>query len=381
MKYRETGSLEYISCRAAKCILSGKNRFTAGDLRISIDEVSNRFGADDVKNNCPYFAAGYLHLECFENLVDPIPLAHAGIIAPDRRTTLIHEPDRAAKVGSSNNNKMALVKKQITGFERWVAAHPVGSKRAEGKDTLNATIWMCGQRPGRIRSHFPPGVRLADVKQWIKDNRHSNGWGGRRMARGTVEELAEKIAAGKQHEIIAPRNGPNGKPGMTIGGGRARKRRRHDTSTDASSNSDSDSGSGSGSGSDSDSPAPRVRRHKRRRSDHHKKASSSHRIKLEPRRRYNPTPEPSSPHPRLTFTSKAVFPPKVSFPGSDDSVQEITAEEAMATRCPSTRIKKEVITYVISDDDDDSEKENRDPTYTKEKSGTKSAAIKRELRV
>lgn len=291
-------------------------------------------------------------------MVDTTPLANAGILVPDRRGDLPHEPERATKQPGFSNNKMALVKKQITEYEKWVETHPVGGERAKGKHTLNAAMWIAGQRASRIKSRFPPHVSTKDVEEWIEKNKHSRGWGGRRMANGTVAEMESKIAAGREHEIIAPRNGPSGKRGMIIGSTkklRKKRSRRH------RSNSDSDSDSESSSGSDSDSPAPRHRQ-KRRRSDNPKAAS---RKGKQPRRRRSSTPDVTSS--RLTYFDSTAVLPKRAREGSSDSLREISAEQAMATtNRTSKRIKKEVQTYVVSDDDNDSEKENIDPTYKTE---------------
>lgn len=182
------------------------------------------------------------------------------------------------------------------------------------------------------------------------------------MANGTVAEMESKIAAGKEHEIIAPRNGPNGKQGMKIGGGEGsrRKRRRRDPAPESGSDSSSDSNPESGSDCDSDSPPPRHR-NKRYRPNNQKAAAEPHRTKKQLRKRPGPTPSSS----RLTYFDSAAVLPKKTREESVDSLREITAEEAMATtNRMSSRIKKEVKTYVISDDDDDSGKENKDPTYT-----------------
>lgn len=363
MKFRETGKPQYLCCRAEHCTFSGDNRFSVGDLRIAIDEVASRFSPDDVENNCPYFAAGFIHLECFENMVDTTPLANAGILVPDRRDTLPHEPERATKQPGSSNNKMALTKKQVTEFEKWVEAHPVGGERAKGKHTLNAALWISGQRAGRIKTRFPPAVSISDVQKWLNATRHGNGWGGRRMANGTVAEMEIKIAAGKEHEIIAPRNGPSGKQGMKVGSaeGSSKKRRRRDLTPESSTDSSSDSNPESDSDCDSDPPPPPPRhRNKRYRPKNQKTAAELHRPKKQPRKRPGPIPPPS----RLTYFDSAAVLPQKTREESADSLREITAEEAMATTNRiSPRIKKEVKTYVISDDDD-SEKENSDPTYT-----------------
>lgn len=362
MKFRETGKPQYLCCRAEHCTFSEDNRFSVGDIRIAIDEVASRFSPDDVENNCPYFAAGFIHLECFEDMVDPAPLVNAGILIPDRRDNLPHEPERITKQPGSGNNKMALTKKQVIEFEKWAEAHPAGSERAKGKQTLNAAMWISGQRAGRIKTRFPPAVSISDVQKWLNENRHGQGWGGRRMANGTVAEMESKIAAGKEHEIIAPRNGPSGKQGMKIGGAdrSSRKRRRRDPAPESDPDSNSDSNPESGSDCESDPPPPRHR-NKRYRPNSQKAAAEPRRVKKQLRERPSPTPSSSS---RLTYFDSAAALPKKTREESVDSLREITAEEAMAiTNRTSSRIKKEVKTYVISDDDD-SEKENRDPTYT-----------------
>lgn len=365
MKQRETGRPQYMRCRADKCSISGDNRFMVGDLRVAIDEVTGRFGPDDVENNCPYFAAGFIHLECLEHMVDLAPLVSAGILIPDRREILPNEPEKYTKYSGNCNNKMALVKKQIVEYERWAAAHPAGSKRAEGKRTLNVAMWISGQRSGRIRARFPPGVKAADVTKWISDNRYGQGWGGRRMAGGTVLEMEMKIAAGKEHEIIAPRNGLSGKRGMNIGGVKKQPtKRRH---TELESESELGSSSSSSSDSDSDSPAPRHKQ-KKRRTNNKKAAVEPPRSKKQRGRRDSIASMRSSPGTRLTYFNSAATPPKKTREPSQEYVQEIPAEQARVIIAPrrrmSTRIKKEVMTYILSDDDD-SEKENRDPTYSK----------------
>lgn len=182
------------------------------------------------------------------------------------------------------------------------------------------------------------------------------------MANGTVAEMESKIAAGREHEIIAPRNGPSGKRGMIIGSTKKlRKKRSRRHNLQSRSNSDSSSGSDSSSDSDSDSQAPRHRQ-KRRRSDNPKAES---RKGKQPRRRRSSTPDVTSS--RLTYFDSTAVLPKRAREGSSDSLREISAEQAMATtNRTSKRIKKEVETYVISDDDNDSEKENIDPTYKME---------------
>lgn len=366
MRQRETGRPQYICCRAQNCTLSGENRFMVGDLRVAIDEVAGRFGPNDVENNCPYFAAGFMHLECFERMVDVAPLVSEGILVPDRRKVLAHEPEKYTKYSGQCNNKMTLVKKQILAYEKWAKAHPAGSKRAEDKDTLNVAIWMAGQRSGRIRARLPPGVRTSDVRKWIDENRYGQGWGGRRMARGTVAEMEMKIAAGREHEIIAPRNGPNGKLGMQVGGVRKRPLKRRHTESEPESDLDS----GSGSDSDSGSPAPRHKE-KRRRNNKGGTAAPPPHSKKQRRRHSSASSVSSLPDTGLTYFNSAVTPPKKTREPSQESVQEISTEQARvavaSSRRMSTRVKKEVVTYILSDDDDDSDKENEDPSYSKSK--------------
>lgn len=365
MKHRETGRPQYICCRAEDCALSNDNRFMVGDLRVAIDEVTGRFGPDDVENNCPYFSAGFIHLECFERLVDIAPLVREGILVPDRRQILAHEPEKFTKYSGNCNNKMALVKKQIIEYEKWAVAHPAGSKRAKGKDTLNAAIWISGQRSGRIRTRLPSGIKTSDVKKWIDDNKYGQGWGGRRMAGGTVAEMEMKIAAGREHEIIAPRNGPSGKLGMHVGGARNRpsKRRHSESEPEAAL----DPNPSSSSDSDSDSPAPRHKQKKRR--VNKEKAAVEPPLPKKQRRRYSSASSSSEPDAGLTYFDSAATPPKKTGEPNQESVQETSTEQArVAGRRPmSTRTKKkEVVTYIISDDDD-SDKENSDPTYSKSK--------------
>lgn len=343
IKSRETGKPQYTCCRAKKCDLSRDRKFTVGDIRVAIDEVTGRFSPNQVQNNCPYFAAGYIHLECLEGLINIAPLVASGIIVPDDRQTLPHEPEKITKQGPPTNNKMGLIKKQLRQFDIWKTAHPADSKWAVEQHTLNAILWISGQRPGRIRSRFPPGVTAKSVAKFLKENRTANGWGGRRMARGTVAELQQKLKEGKSHEIIAPRNGPSGKKGMFIGGAAKKKalkdkKRRHEEASDEEPSS----------GSSSESDVPTTRKYKKRRGNN---------VKYE-------DPIASSPDERVTyFESESTLPQKkddgFKVFESDEPVEEDATERHHRA---SPRIKKEIESYVISDDDD-SDKENMDPSW------------------
>lgn len=265
--------------------------------------------------------------------------------------------------------------------------HPLGSQRATGQYTLNAMLWISGQRPGRVKTSYPEGVTPKMITKFLKSNKTTMGWGGRRMAGGTIEEMDERIAAGKAHEIVAPRNGPTGKRGMRVGRSKNYYKRCLSES-DPPSSSELE-------------PASPLHRRKRRRTD---TIANLSRARRNPQ--YYDEPEgssenKSSPDPGLTyFSSTTALPTKENSTSNeqglfreitsdedfapneqDDFLPDVTPDENPASneqdnilhemttnetsariqRRASRRTRKQVVTYAISSDDDDTDKENSDP--------------------
>lgn len=212
---------KYTCCRSSTCAL-GTN-FKVGDIRVAIDELSSRFSPQHVQNADPYFASGFLHLQCLESLIDISPLVTLGVLIPDTRKDFAHEPP--AGKGAKSNNKMALNNKELAAFSNWKGATATAAAPRSGNQSLTARIWLANCKKSRSKNlaRAPPGVTKADVDA---QNEVHTLWGGRRAVGKSIEEMNRLEAEGRLDELIAPRNGTTMKRGMGPTGSTAERNNR-----------------------------------------------------------------------------------------------------------------------------------------------------------
>ncbi|KAL7267873.1 hypothetical protein RUND412_009526 [Rhizina undulata] len=192
-------------CRAARCVVGkGKHQLKVGQFRVAFDELTRRLPADH--DNDPYFAAGFIHLECLEAITSIPKLCRSGLVKVDDRTILPKEPE------VTRENKMALKPGLRAVFEEFLQkCHQEPNWKPSVTERLSAKLWIANLRKSRPRGDIPAGLTEEDIaKQKQKKNPN---WGGKRMAGLSVTQMNQMIAEGRLDEGVYPRNGKTGVTG------------------------------------------------------------------------------------------------------------------------------------------------------------------------
>ncbi|KAI5802909.1 hypothetical protein FPQ18DRAFT_408149 [Pyronema domesticum] len=199
---------DYNRCRAKECFgKKAKRGFHDGTIRIAIEEVLGRLPKSERFKNNPYFCAGYMHVECFERMIDIGQLIRSGMLRPRSREYHPFDPN------TSKTEPMLLCPpaKMVTCLEEM--AKRVIQFRWEGyrhnqADYLQTYIWLSVHKKGKPSFHDTPSdMSKEDAEELIRRRPVDPNWGGGRHPRVPVKEVRKVEAAGKKDYLVGPGTG------------------------------------------------------------------------------------------------------------------------------------------------------------------------------
>ncbi|KAI5817259.1 hypothetical protein BZA77DRAFT_353015 [Pyronema omphalodes] len=199
---------DYNRCRAKDCFgKKSKRSFHDGTIRIAIEEVLGRLPKSQRFKNNPYFCAGYMHIECFERMIDIGQLIRTGMLRPRPREYHPFDPN------TSKTEPMLLCPpaKMVTCLEEM--AKRVIQFRWEGyrynqADYLQTYIWLSVHKKGKPSFHDTPSdMSKEDAEELIRRRPVDPNWGGGRHPRVPVKEVRKVEAAGKRDFLVGPGTG------------------------------------------------------------------------------------------------------------------------------------------------------------------------------
>ena len=201
----------YNLCRARDCRSKEKGHrgFHDGTIRVSIEEVLGRLPRGDRFDNNPYFCAGYLHIDCLENLVDIGQLIRAGMLRPMPREFHPKEPNTS----KTEPQVLCPPAKLVTCFEEFCKR--VLQLQWDGylhnlADRLQTYVWLSVQKKGKMTIYDAPSdMRKEDALELLKRRPVDPNWGGGRRPGLAMKTVKKAEAAGKRNELVGPGTGRN----------------------------------------------------------------------------------------------------------------------------------------------------------------------------
>jgi len=175
-------------CRALNCIKSRKG-FAVGSIRVAIDEVAGRIIRRDWYLDNPYFAAGYLHVDCLEDICDIGQLIHHGMLRPRARQDHPLDPP-TSKTEPHQLCPMLKVECCIEDFCKQVIQNNWKGYLSNLAERLQTHIWLSYQRKQRpCLADKPAGVGDKQALQLLKNRPADKRWGGSRLAGLTLKTM------------------------------------------------------------------------------------------------------------------------------------------------------------------------------------------------
>jgi hypothetical protein len=201
----------YNKCRAKECPSKekGGHGFHDGTIRVAIEEVLGRLPRGQRFDNNPYFCAGYLHIDCLENLMDIGQLIRAGMLRPKPREFHPKEPHTS----KTEPQILCPPAKLVTCFEEFCKR--VLQLQWDGylhnlADRLQTYVWLSVQKKGKWSTHDAPSdMRKEDAKELLKRRPVDPNWGGGRRPGLAMNIVKKAEAAGKRHQLVGPGTGRN----------------------------------------------------------------------------------------------------------------------------------------------------------------------------
>ncbi|KAI5806833.1 hypothetical protein DFH27DRAFT_609020 [Peziza echinospora] len=198
------------TCRYRHCMppKKGGRVIDYGHYRIGFDELTGLIPNHKADQ---YVHAAFLHVSCFEKLVDACDVVRKFDFRMENRKYL----NQRAGSSSEENNRMLLEQRQVPGkCTQWIlnARSVLHWKPSGPKDSLNYTLFEAkwALRPHRRKDPKVPGMEGIDLDPQLTSPRPVNNdggkWGGVRIKGLTVKEMREKLEReGRPLPQIAPK--------------------------------------------------------------------------------------------------------------------------------------------------------------------------------
>lgn len=191
------------------------NKLRVGQDVVAIDELSGRLPKAQHHEFDPYFAAGFLHTRCLEQLVDLRPLLLAGVLQLDIRRNLINEAPGPLRTNLMRYPRTDGVLRIVLDYTKFLATNPTWNPApgvfAGGQGCLSGRLCLFSYRLPRLSvQNPPPGWTRQEVINWRNHDEKHPGWGGARAAGIDVLRMDTLIHSGRADEIVAPRHGRHG---------------------------------------------------------------------------------------------------------------------------------------------------------------------------
>jgi hypothetical protein len=201
----------YNLCRARDCPSreKGHRGFHDGTIRVAIEEVLGRIPRGERFENNPYFSAGYLHIDCLENLMDIGQLIRAGMLRPKPREFHPKEPHTS----KTEPQVLCPPAKLVTCFEEFCKR--VLQLQWDGylhniADRLQTYVWLSVQKKGKMTTaDAPSDLRKEDALELLKRRPVDPNWGGGRRPGLALKTVKKAEFAGKRRELVGPGTGRN----------------------------------------------------------------------------------------------------------------------------------------------------------------------------
>jgi len=201
----------YNLCRARDCKSKekGSRGFHDGTIRVAIEEVLGRLPRGDRFENNPYFCAGYIHIDCLENLMDIGQLVRAGMLRPKPREFHPKEPNTS----KTEPQVLCPPSKLVTCFEEFCKR--VLQLQWDGylhnlADRLQTYVWLSVQKKGKMTVYDAPSdMRKEDALELLKRRPVDPNWGGGRRPGLAMKTVKKAEAAGKRSQLVGPGTGRN----------------------------------------------------------------------------------------------------------------------------------------------------------------------------
>jgi hypothetical protein len=175
-------------CRAQNCIKSRKG-FAVGTIRVAIDEVEGRIMRKDWHLNNPYFAAGYLHVDCLEEICDIGQLIRHGMLRTKARRKHPLDPP-TSKTEPNQLCPMLKVECCVEDFCKQVIQNNWNDYLFNLAERLQTHIWLSHQRKQRpCLADKPVGIRDKQALLLLKNRPADKRWGGSRLAGLTLKSM------------------------------------------------------------------------------------------------------------------------------------------------------------------------------------------------
>lgn len=207
----------YNKCRFKDCPSKekGKRGFHDGTIRVAIEEVLGRLPRGERMENNPYFCAGYLHIDCLENLMDIGQLIRAGMLRPKPREFHEKEPHTS----KTEPQVLCPPAKLVTCFEEFCKR--VIQTQWDGyllnlADRLQTYVWLSVQKKGKWSTHDAPSeMSKEDAQELLRRRPVDPNWGGGRRPGLPMKTVKKAEAGGKRRFLVGPGTGRNSEKAKT----------------------------------------------------------------------------------------------------------------------------------------------------------------------